>query len=524
MKNSEDKSTGASRNKPYHDYLNYFGKDRWVHQWFAEKRTRFVSRVFPPFVKIGLVPDTISYVGISLLSGVILYFVRRPLVAVLFLLGHVICDGMDGAFARHTGKASQSGAFTDLVCDQLGMVVVSLTAIFHHMVYPVLGAVYISLYLIVVVFGVIINAMGLGARITITSKYFLYIVYLIWAWKKINFFPLLMSFFSVIMAIEVVVGYLRLKRGIRRKFDAQVRFSEGDQYSGRLNYALNVAVPVVTLIAIVVVANWTPINSMLDSPKIQVNWTLGQKILSGDETVIGLGTDDSDLYVMTSSPEKSIEIKHFSQEEALEADSFLLPEYVTPALTTFPVDGGVMVLADTTTRLLLGFDLKASFAAKSAVIVLTLPLDYLRVTAMSKGVLDTKSVWFAANYLYTRKTYMVDPAKAVKKGKLLGGIVGSYINAGFPSGMTTENGIVVEYNKSPFQSLIYIAPLKKLTAGNTLLEAATVSFAPPTTDALGPVIQGDNLVMITPSGQIYRTALKAVLGSHSRPDAIEQNQ
>jgi phosphatidylglycerophosphate synthase len=523
MPNSENKSSGPVKNKPYHDYLNYFGKDRWLHQWFAEKRTKFVSRVFPPFVKIGLVPDTISYVGISLLSGVILYFVRRPLVAVLFLLGHVICDGMDGAYARNTGKASQSGAFTDLVCDQLGMVVVSLTAIFHHMVYPVLGAVYISLYLIVVVFGVIINVMGLGARITITSKYFLYLVYLIWACWKVNLFPLLMSFFSVIMAIEVVVGYLRLKRGIRRKFDTQVRFSEGDQYSGRLHYALNVAVPVSVLMAIFVVANWTPISSMLDHPKIQVAWVEGKKILSGDETAIGVGTDERDLYVMTSSPEKTLEIKHFSQQEIPEAESFLMPEYITPALTTFPVDDGVLLLADTTTRLLLGFDLKASFAAKQAVIVLTLPLDYLRVTAMSKGVVDKRTVWFAANYLYTRKTYIIDPVKAVKKGKLLGGIVGSYINAGFPSGMATPEGIVAEYNKSPVQSLIYVAPLKKLSAGRTLLDAATVSFAPPTTDALGPVIQGERLVMVTPSGQIYSTGLKTVLGSQG-PGVKEQSQ
>ncbi len=162
---------------------------------------------------------------------VVLYFVREPLVAVLFLAAHVFCDGVDGAYARHTGKASQSGAFTDLVCDQFGMVVVSLVAIFHHMVSPLIGAVYVTLYLIVVVFGVIINAMGLGTRITITSKYFLYIVYLIWAVWEVNFFDPFMSLLSVIMAIEVIVGYLRLKRGIKKKFDSQVRFADGDPYS-----------------------------------------------------------------------------------------------------------------------------------------------------------------------------------------------------------------------------------------------------------------------------------------------------
>jgi phosphatidylglycerophosphate synthase len=128
-------------------------------------------------------------VGISFLVGVVLYFVRQPIIAVLFLAGHVICDGVDGAYARHTGRPSQSGAFTDLVCDQLGMVVVAMMAILHHMVPPLLGTVYIALYLIVVVFGVLINVLGVGTRITITSKYFLYLVFAIWAGWGRTIFP-----------------------------------------------------------------------------------------------------------------------------------------------------------------------------------------------------------------------------------------------------------------------------------------------------------------------------------------------
>jgi len=176
-KNLPSESPTGFKSKPYSDSFHYFGKDRWIHSWLAEKRTKVGAAVFPPFVRLGLVPDTISYIGISLLAGVILYFVRDPVIAVGFLAGHIVCDGLDGAYARHTGKASQSGAFTDLVCDQFGMVVVSIAAIFHHLVSPLLGTVYIASYLIVVVFGVIINVMGLGTRITVTSKYFLYAVY-----------------------------------------------------------------------------------------------------------------------------------------------------------------------------------------------------------------------------------------------------------------------------------------------------------------------------------------------------------
>jgi phosphatidylglycerophosphate synthase len=512
-KNKEDSGAGTFKSKAPSEFLNYFGRDRRLHLWLQDKRTTVTSAIFPPFVRIGLVPDTISYIGISFLAGVVLYFVRRPILAVIFLAGHVIFDGLDGAFARHTGKPSQSGAFTDLVCDQFGMVVVALAAIFHHMVSPVLGAVYIALYLIVVVFGVIINVMGLGTRITITSKYFLYTVYAIWAGWEINLFPLLMSFFSVVMAVEVIIGYLRLKGGIRRKFDTDVRFTQGDPYSGKLNYALNVAVPISVLAAILIGANWIPLRAMVEQPKLRVAWSQGPSIIPENEVgeILGLGVRDKKFLVLMRNQDGTQEIKRLPVQPGEPQESFAVPSYIAPAVTTFPVDENVLLFADSTTRLLMGVDLNASFAAKTAVIVLTLPLEHLRVTAMATGNWKGKRVWLAANYLYTRKTYVVDPQKAFKKGNLLGGVVASYTNGGYPCGMTLEEGLVIDYNKSPFQGLIYVASLKKMVAGANLLDVGKTSFAPPEVDAIGPVVEGEDLVMLSRNGTVFRLPMKTFL-------------
>jgi phosphatidylglycerophosphate synthase len=511
--NKEDSGKGSLRTKAPSDFLNYFGRDRWIHLRFRDQRTALTAAIFPPFVRIGLVPDTISYIGISFLAGVVLYFVRRPMVAVIFLAGHVIFDGLDGAFARHSGKASQSGAFTDLVCDQLGMVVVALTAIFHHMVSPVLGAVYIALYLIVVVFGVIINVMGLGTRITITSKYFLYSVYAIWAGWDVNLFTLLMSFFSIIMAVEVTVGYIRLKGGIRRKFDADVRFTPGDQYSGKLNYALNVAVPVAILAAILIGANWIPLRAMIEEPKLRVSWSREPSILPKEEVgeILGLAVHNEKFLVMVRDQDGSQQIKRLPVQDEMSQESFMVPSYISPAINTFPIDGNVLLFADSTTGLLMGVDLDASFRARTAVIVLTLPLEYLRVTAMAAGTWKGKKVWLAANYLYTRQTYVVDPQKAIKRGNLLGGVVASYINGGYPCGMTFENDMVIDFNKSPFRGLIYVASLKKMIVGANLLDVGKISFAPPDDNAIGPVVQGEDLVMFSKDGTLYRLPMKTFL-------------
>lgn len=508
------------KKKPHRDYLNYFGKDRWIHLWFAEKRTRLTSVVLPPFVRIGLVPDTISYMGIALLSGVVLYFVRQPLVAVLFLLGHVICDGLDGAFARNTGKASQSGAFTDLVCDQLGMVVVAMMAILHHMVAPLLGAVYISLYLIVVVFGVLINVMGIGSRITITSKYFLYIVYLIWALSGRNYFPALMYFFSLIMAIEVVVGYLRLKRGIRKKFDTQVRFTGGDPYSGRLNYALNVAVPLILLLAICAWANKIPIRTTFDLPTVQVHWHEGPSVMQSDqnEEFLGIGFYQQTLLILARSSDGTLHMKRVKYDTGEQVDSFIIPEYLQPAFRSLPVQDDVLLIADRWTRLLMGIDLEASFVRKRMVTVLNLPLGYVSLTAAANAEWGGKKVWLAANYLQTRKTYVISPGKAIKKGNIEQGVVAWYTNGAFPWGMTTVGDTVIEFNKSPYRALLYAASLTRMTAGKNLLDASKVSFLPPESDAIGPVTADNDLIMLGQNGRIYRLPLESILKSKGNPD------
>ncbi len=500
------------KSKSYKDFFNYFGEERIVHDRFAEFRTRLISHVVPPFSRFGIVPDTISYVGIALLAGVVLYFLRNPIVAMLFLAGHVFFDGVDGAYARRTGKASQSGAFTDLVCDQLGMVIVSLMVIFHHMVAPLIGAVYIALYLMVVVFGVIINAIGLKTRITITSKYFLYLTYAAWAIWKINLFTHMMTFFSVVMCGEVIIGYLRLKRGIRKKFDSEVRFSAGDPYSGKLNYIFNLAIPVIVLLIILVWANWIPIRALFDKPKQPVSWSQGIPLIPEEKIkqFLGFGIQDNTFLVLCRKPDDHLEVTRFS-ETGQAGQSFTIPEYVSPMFGTFPVDGNILLIPDDTTRLLMGIDLEASFSARHAVMVMTLPFKYLRVTAMATGEWKGKKVWLAANYLYTRKTYVIDPEKALKKGYLLGGLVASYVNAGFPHGMVVRDGTVLEYNRSPIQRLMYAAPLKRVIAGTTLIDAAETSFFAPRDDVLGPALYGNDLVVLSPEGKLYKLAMAAFL-------------
>jgi phosphatidylglycerophosphate synthase len=462
---------------------------------------------------LGLVPDTVSYIGIALLVGVIIYFVRSPLIAAAFLAGHLICDGLDGSFARNSGKASQSGAFTDLVCDQTGMVVVSLLAIFHGFVSPVLGAVYITLYLIVVVFGVLINVLDVDARITITSKYFLYMVYLAWALWGVNYIPELMYFFSAIMMVEVVVGYIRLKRGIRFKYDSKVRFANGDPYSGRLNYALNVSAPLIILLIIVVSSNWVLLRSFFDQPTKTVDWQKKDTIPSDSipGRIMGFCAHRGNYLIMYRTAGGKLLVQRRRPGSMDLTGAFIGPGYISPTISSFPVQDDELLITDRSTNMLLGVDLEASFSSRRMVTVMTIPMGSLKVTGLTVGEYKGKTVWLAANFLYTRKTYVIDPALALQRESVLEGSLAGYINGAFPAGISFVDNHVVEYNRSPVNELLYVAPAGGLMAGRDMMEAASASFLPPVPAALGPVVMEKELLMLAPSGEFFSVSLDNVI-------------
>ncbi len=315
------------------------------------------------------------------------------------------------------------------------------------------------------------------------------------------------------MAIEVLIGYVRLKAAIRKKFDSPERFAIGDTYSGRLNYLLNIAIPLSILLGILVYGNWVPLKAILEGPNLKVNWEEGRALVSPDESsrILAFGVWKDKWLVLVESEEGTKEIRVIDADGSISGQSFQTPAYIQPACGELPVDGETLLIADTNTRMVLGIDLNSSLASKKAIINLTLPFGYLRMTAMATTLWNNKSVWLIANYLYTRKTYIVDPDIALKKGSVLGGVIGSYTNGGFPSGIVVLNGEIIELNKSPFNALIYIASLEKLFQGSNLLESSKRKLSVPDKNCLGLAISGNELILISGLGRTFHVPLKDVL-------------
>lgn len=72
-----------------------------------------------PFVALRVPPTLISVAGAVLALSAVPSALQQPLLALVFVLLSVLCDGLDGAIALLADRASRSGAMADAVCDRI---------------------------------------------------------------------------------------------------------------------------------------------------------------------------------------------------------------------------------------------------------------------------------------------------------------------------------------------------------------------------------------------------------------------
>ena len=129
------------------------------------------------------------------------------------------------------------------------------------------------------------------------------------------------------MALEVLVGYLRLKRGIRKKYDAGVRFGQQGLYSSKLNYVFNIMVPVAVLVTILFYGNIIPIRAMIDKPRLKVDWQIGPDLAPSDDKseILGVAGQNGAFMILTRDENGFTEIRKVRPGESGGQDFFSVP-------------------------------------------------------------------------------------------------------------------------------------------------------------------------------------------------------
>ncbi|MBU1934828.1 CDP-alcohol phosphatidyltransferase family protein, partial [Patescibacteria group bacterium] len=142
-----------------------------------------------------------------------IYFVPKdPIVAIYFLLAHVLIDAFDGPLSRLRKEDSDGGAFTDIMCDHTGMVIVVATLAYFSLVDPIISIAYVYLYTVMIIFVIVLNRVKVPLRLVFRTKYYVYILYAVWAIWGINYLDEGLLIFIVLMLPSVVGGFISLRK------------------------------------------------------------------------------------------------------------------------------------------------------------------------------------------------------------------------------------------------------------------------------------------------------------------------
>jgi len=179
----------------------------------------FLSRLYSPLVRglarLGVPPNAVSLVA-PVLGALFIYTVRHDLTLSFFVwLPSMLVDGVDGALARYTGRASDFGALVDQVSDHTRetLIVVGLTS--AGALSPLWGSLYPFVYTALNVVLFLGNHYRVPAPLAIKSWMVLYpaiAVYLLAGRNYLNCAaPLSIGF----MAATIVHCLLLLSKGMR---------------------------------------------------------------------------------------------------------------------------------------------------------------------------------------------------------------------------------------------------------------------------------------------------------------------
>lgn len=180
-----------------------------------------VLRLYSPLVRLlvrlGVSPNAVSLVG-PLLGLIFVYVVRRDLRLSFFVwFVSVAVDGVDGALARYTGRASDFGALFDQFCDHARETLIVAGLAWTGALSPLWGSLYPFVYAAINVTLSLGNYYGAPAPLAIKSWMVLYpaiLLYLLWGRNYLN---VAAPVSIALMMFTIVQGLWLLSRAMNRK-------------------------------------------------------------------------------------------------------------------------------------------------------------------------------------------------------------------------------------------------------------------------------------------------------------------
>jgi len=152
---------------------------------------------------------------LSLIAGLVfcpVFIWSSKPVALSLLLLHVLLDRLDGPLARHLGRASDRGSFTDTMADQVVVTFSTLTLIHVQLASLWPGVMYLFFYTVVGLFAMARNAMAIPYSWLVRPRFFVYLGIPVDLYLWPRSLDVLLWIVLALLAWKVLTGFVNIRK------------------------------------------------------------------------------------------------------------------------------------------------------------------------------------------------------------------------------------------------------------------------------------------------------------------------
>jgi phosphatidylglycerophosphate synthase len=190
----------------------YSAGDRGLMVWSQGLRRQLLGPLLFLLTRVGVSANGLTLLALAAGLGFCAAFGWSRPVALMLLAFHVVLDALDGPLARYRGTASRRGSLTDTLSDQTVVAASSLTLIFHGVIHPLPGGLYIFLYTVVIAFAMVRNALAIPYSWLVRPRFLVYV----WLVVELSVWPGSLNYvlwgFCVLLLGKMVSGFIHLHR------------------------------------------------------------------------------------------------------------------------------------------------------------------------------------------------------------------------------------------------------------------------------------------------------------------------
>jgi phosphatidylglycerophosphate synthase len=183
---------------------------------FLAPARRLLFAIYAPLVRVlaalRVPPNAVSFSQVIVGAVVVALMPAQPRLAFVLFVAAIALDGVDGALARATNRATKFGALFDQYCDHIREVTIVAGLALHGALNPFLAGIYGVTYPAFNLTLYLCNTYRTPLPFAIKSYLVVYPALLAYLWFGANFLDAAVALSIVLMWLAVALGLWRLAR------------------------------------------------------------------------------------------------------------------------------------------------------------------------------------------------------------------------------------------------------------------------------------------------------------------------